>query len=305
MLENSMKKFYQTLDEMGNPADCFLCTNLEDFSYKPTLQYARENFINDIKNILEDLPQDEQKSYTLSFGFELFEKDEHTILSGFPTLENIKTELNNLNTIQTQIYKYVEQFVYKNSITIKNYKSHEKFLNVIIKTFPQWITLIGKIQHKTHSYSVDVHTLNVLQKTMNDDEYKKLPINDQHALQIAILMHDITKKEGEIDKTHPTCAAQVTKNILKNMPIKEKEQAKICLLIKNHDWLERYNKNLTSAEEFAQILKEENNFKMLCILAKADLLSVQCNGKFYEKYEKVLADGAKVISNLINSNEAA
>lgn len=83
------------------------------------------------------------------------------------------------------------------------------------------------------------------------------------------------------------------------MPKAQKDD--ICLLIRNHDWLERYNKGITSTEEFAKTLKNGNDFLMLCILAEADLKAVQRDGMFYEKYKDVLQKGAIEINEIIHS----
>ena len=45
-----------------------------------------------------------------------------------------------------------------------------KELNDITKAFPELYTIIGKGQHKTHSYDVGIHTLNVLQDVMKNPQ---------------------------------------------------------------------------------------------------------------------------------------
>ena len=180
-----------------------------------------------------------------------------------------------------------------------------KYLNVIVKALPEFLTLIDKVQHKTHSYSVDVHTLKVLQGVMQNLKYTFLPEEDRRVLQIAVLLHDITKKEGEIDKSHPTCGAKDTGFILNKFGMTSDLRKRICLIIKNHDWLERYNKGLTSAEDFADELKNGNDFLMLAIMAEADLKAVKRDGEFYERYKDVLDRGFKEISSLIHNHLSA
>ena len=77
------------------------------------------------------------------------------------------------------------------------------------------------------------------------------------------------------------------------------------MIIKNHDWLERYNKGITSAEDFADELKNGNDFLMLAIMAEADLKAVRRCGEFYERYKDVLDRGVKEISAVINNHLSA
>lgn len=291
-----INNFYKALEEMENPDGAFLHTDLEDPSFVIKLQYSRHDFIEDIKRATASLKPSERTNITSFFGFVLEESDGFTTLRGYPSIENLNKE----DIVSyAKVYHYVKNFVSENQITIKNHPVTSKCLNAIVTAFPEFLTLEGKIQHHTHSYSVDIHTLKVLQGVMQNSTYASLPKDDKRALQMAVLMHDITKKEGEIDKSHPVCSAKDASFIFNkiDMPIEEKK--KICLIIRNHDWLERYNKGITSAQEFAQTLKDGNNFKMLCILAEADLKAVQRGGAFFEKYGSVLHDGCREIGSLI------
>lgn len=300
--EQTAHSFFKALEEMENPDGAFLNTNLDADLFSIELQYGRHQFIEDIKKAVSNMSDSEKMNATSFFGFAIEEGGGFSTLRGYPSIENLNKE----DAIShAKVYHYVKEFVSDNEALIKNHPVTTKCLNAIIKTFPEFLTIIGKVQHKTHSYTVDIHTLKVLQGAMKNSLYKTLPLNDRRALQIAILMHDITKKEGEIDKSHPACSARDASFILNKIDIPQEEKSKICLIIRNHDWLERYNKKITSAEEFANILKDGNNFKMLCILAEADLRAVQKDGAFYQKYANVLNEGYKEISTLINKEVSA
>ena len=58
-----------------------------------------------------------------------------------------------------KIFNCVKRFSKDNEVIVKNNKTLTGYLNIVIKALPEFLTLIGKVQHKTHSYSVDVHTL--------------------------------------------------------------------------------------------------------------------------------------------------
>lgn len=303
MVDNEMiNSFYRALDEMENPEGAFLHTDLEDEGFVIELKYDRHSFIEDIKRITARFEPSERTDITSFFGFVLEEHEDFTSLRGYPSVENLNKEDA---ASYARVYHYVKNFVEDNEVFVKNHPVTSKCLNAIVKAFPEFLTLVGKVQHHTHSYSVDIHTLKVLQGVMQNPAYQTLPKNDKRALQMAVLMHDITKKEGEIDKSHPVCSAKDASFILNKIDMPVEEKTKICLLIRNHDWLERYNKGITTAQELAQILKDGNNFKMLCILAEADLKAVQRGGAFYEKYGPVLNEGFREISSLIKKEVTA
>ena len=279
--------FFETFDAMEQQGSCFLTADLTAPDFCIELSYPRKNFIRDIREILKSLSSQQQIEATRPFNF-VIEKD---CFNGCPTPDNNEN---------AKINDCVKKFVLNNKISIKNNIELSACIDAITKALPEFLSLIGKIQHHTHDYSVDVHTLKVLQGVMSDKRYQTLPASDRRVLQIAILLHDLTKKEGEIDKSHPECSAMAAKNILKRFDISQNLKEQIVLIIRNHDWLERYNKGITSADEFAHILKDGNNFLMECIFAKYDLIAVQRSGFFYERFKDVLSQGEKEISLLIH-----
>lgn len=298
MIEEEVKNnFYKAMDELETFDGAFLNADLENPEFVLELKYKRADFISDVKKAVSNLEVSEQTNVTGFFGFAIEESAEGLTLRGYPSIENLQKEDS---VSYSRVYYYVKNFVADNEIMIKTHPVISKCANAVIAAFPEFLTLIGKIQHHTHSYSVDVHTLKVLQGVMSNPRYASLPQSDKRALQMAVLMHDITKKEGEIDKSHPACSARDAAFILNKFDISQKEKEKICLIIKNHDWLERYNKGVTSVQELADVLKDGNNFLMLCIMAEADLRAVQRGGAFYQKYIDVLNQGCLSIGALIN-----
>ena len=280
-------RFFETLDKMEHAGSCFLAADLTVTSFCIELLYSRSDFVKDVKEILKHLSSTAQKEATEPFNFVI----EYDFLNGCPCPnDNGNAAIN----------ECVKKFVLNNKISIKNNIELSACLESITGALPEFLSLIGKVQHLTHDYSVDVHTLKVLQGVMSDKRYQTLPASDRRVLQIAILLHDLTKKEGEIDKSHPECSAFAAAEILKRFDIAQNLKDRIVLIIRQHDWLERYNKGITSANEFAHILKDGNNFLMECIFAKYDLIAVQRSGFFYERFKDVLSQGEKEISLLIH-----
>ena len=301
MIDKQIKEvFFKALEEIEQPDGIFINSDFTDLRFKPELKYSRQDFIRDILNCISLYDYSRQTDLTGFFGFVIDKNiDGVDIIKGYPSVENLSSD--DISVSSSKIYHYVKLFTRENEVIIKDNQKIADYLNTIIKALPEFLTLLGKIQHKTHSYSVDVHTLKVLQEVMTNQEYTALPVEDRRVLQIAVLLHDITKKEGEIDKSHPSCGAKDAGFILNKLNLTDKTKSRICLIIKNHDWLERYNKGLTSAQEFAKILKEGNDFLMLAILAEADLKAVKRDGEFYNRYKDVLKKGIDEISSLINN----
>ncbi len=299
MISNEItEKFFKALDEMEKQGSEFLCTDISSCDFSLELKYSRRDFIEDVNRVLNKYDIAQKTDITSFFGFAIEQGPLYLTLRGYPSVSNLIEEDFSSSA---RVFRYVKEFVEENEITIKDRPQLTKQMNAIIKALPEFLTLIGKVQHHTHSYCVAVHTLKVLQGVMSHADYQKLPNEDRRNLQLAVLMHDITKKEGEIDKTHPVCSAKDAGFILNKFDMPKAQKDDICLLIRNHDWLERYNKGITSTEEFAKTLKNGNDFLMLCILAEADLKAVQRDGMFYEKYKDVLQKGAIEINEIIHS----
>lgn len=303
MISNEIKEnFYKTLDEMEKPDSAFLAVDIDSQDFVLEMKYPRSRFISDIKKTISQYDISKQTDITSFYGFVIEECEDFDTIKGYPSIENLSKE-DSMNS--AKVYHYVKNFTEENEAIVQNNPVISKYLNSIIKALPEFLTLIGKVQHHTHSYCVAVHTLKVLQGVMKNPHYFSLPKEDRRVLQLAVLMHDVTKKEGVIDKTHPVCASKDAAFIFNKFDLSKSEKEKICSIIRNHDWLERYNKGITSAKEFAQTFKNGNDFLMLCILAEADLKAVQRDNGFYEKYKDVLFAGEKEIKALINKAQTA
>ena len=101
--------------------------------------------------------------------------------------------------------------------------------------------MIGKSQHGAHHFDVMKHSLKVMQKITSDDNFKTLNESDKRIMLLASLMHDITKKEGYPDGTHPAESSYDTFFIAKKFKLTHDEEIKLYTLIKNHEWLSYVN----------------------------------------------------------------
>ena len=201
---------------------------------------------------------------------------------------------------EEELNRAVKKFSEDNSILIEGEDELSFELTGIFSTFPELYTTVGKKQNNTHDFTLDIHTLCVLQNVMNDPDFETLNEDDKRLLQITALLHDISKKEGVNDETHAETGAIAANLILKKIKMPKKKKEDVSKLIQEHEWLKNYNsprKNEFERTEFAkqlaQRLKEKRLAKMEVILTKADMMAVKKEGAFFEHYKKAFYQGKK------------
>ncbi|MCK5177210.1 MAG: hypothetical protein KAQ92_05780, partial [Candidatus Aenigmarchaeota archaeon] len=106
---------------------------------------------------------------------------------------------------------------FKNGINIDDENLTDKqneFIKLIIENIPEWKRLLSCKQHNIHDYCLDIHTLSVLKKLQEFENFKKLKNYDKLVLLYAALLHDIEKNEKEVDPEHPKKGAEKSSSIL-------------------------------------------------------------------------------------------
>ena len=232
---------------------------------KIPLEYTREEFITDINNF----PESEWVKCGITKG-----------LDGFDGLLQLNSE--------SKIHPYVELFL-NNKTTFESPYLKEYFDN-ILKEIPEFVGIIGKNQHKTHAYTVDIHTIKTLQSAYRNPLYETLTLENKIILKNAILLHDIGKKGGVIDHGHEFVSAEYAEKILKPSPIKEK----IISDIINHEWFKDYCQKTISAQD---VLKRCHSPEISMIMAKADLANVNPEFHYHctktstpQEFDKFMSD---------------
>lgn len=311
LTEVEKTKFFNALDKISAPNSEFKNLNLKAPDFKLHTKYPRDNFKNDVQNLVSSLDNAEKMKVWDYFGFELKEDSTgRTVMSGYPTLINNGEKLKEIENPQTkeiiqQIKPYVKKFTEENAVVADgNHISPQiaDTLNDILHGLPELYSVIGKKQHQTHDYTIDVHSLAVLQECIKDSYFNNLSKQEQREVILAALLHDITKEEYSIDKSHPENSSYDAYYILEKFNLPKQEQTKIYQLIKNHDMLEQCNKptiapstgeripispedQLKKIKRYAYELRSDNLAEIECMFTKADLLSVKRNGEFYDKYK--------------------
>ncbi len=263
------------------------------------LKYSRSEFIKNIDNLLLQLPSSEQNKLLKHFGFEKNQMDYDGLANNSNYEEMGSSDL--VKQIAEKIKLEIEHFTIQNEVITGDAKVDE-LLTSLVQGFPEFTLSIGKAQHATHSYSVDIHTLKVLQNALNDPAYKELNNQDKTILKSAILLHDLGKKGGIIDTGHQNLSADYAYSILQKYSFPKNIKARIVDIVENHHWFEGYNKGSLTSEDIAVYSRRPNDFKIFTILSKADLESV--NNDFYLKvsgtknkaeFDKFISDKTKNI----------
>ena len=102
-----------------------------------------------------------------------------------------------------------------------------------------------------------------------------------HLMLLASLMHDITKSEGRVDKTHANYGSFDTFFISQKFNLSKEEEVKLHTIIKQHEWLEYVNSAKTEEDltkrlqSVAYDLHQGNLFDMVETFTHADLKAVK------------------------------
>lgn len=255
------------------------------------LLYSRKSFLRDLTNLMTEIPKDEHeiiynklKITPITIG---------DIIIGYDGIIN----LNSLSTSgnEGKILSLANKFIKQNKIVTDN-KQINTALNSLISGMPEFINIIGKEQHATHDYALDIHILTVLKNSLNNPKYNDLSNTEKFCLKFSAILHDIAKSEFNIDDAHAQLCALYARDILnkKYIRLSENIKDKIYSLILNHHWLARYNTGKITAKEVAAMFRANNDFELAQIMAEADLKSVKGNGSFYNQYSHAL-DTAKLM----------
>jgi len=266
-----------------------------------TLSYPRDKFVSDLCAICEDYYQKDVDKVLefLDFSLDLgndFAKSNYEIPLEFSLTQKYLCE---------KLNKQIDKFIYENKVVVSENPQMEKLLNSIIAFFPEFISVIGKKQHATHNYTVDVHTLKVLQECVNNPEYQNLSAKEQAILSIAVLLHDLGKSEGIVDEGHYKYSAILAKNIFEKLKINDEMKERIYNLIENHHWLGNLQKGYATPDEVASAFRFPCDYKLAKIFAKADLKGV--SDDFYSMCSSALTGNnvqnvEKILDNIHSTN---
>lgn len=251
------------------------------------LKYSRKDFIANLDKMLSKASHTRKREILEKLKIEPLYQDFTGKMTGYDGIIDI-SKLNSKSRTESQIYNECHKFLYQNKANTGN-DVLDRALNTLIKGMPEFVNVMGKKQHKSHTYSVDIHSLLVLAKLMNNPEYQKLDEEDKFVLKMTAILHDIGKKETKRDYEHPYKSYKLTDRFIQKFDLKPHLKTRILDGVKNHQWLQYYNNTEDKKEAAKQIIKDytnPNDYKMALIIARADLAAT--SGHVYELFSNAL-----------------
>lgn len=274
---------------------------LESLNTGLPLKYSRSEFLQDLTAICqsdEDLAILSDKAGITP----IIQKNEgRKTITGYDGLIKL-SDLDTNNPKEKQIFELMHKFMYQNQVNTGNQELDE-YLNIIIKACPEFINTMGKKQHGTHAYSLDIHSLLVMAYSINNPDYN-LNLNelDKTLLKLTAIFHDIMKQENVIDKGHQNLSSLYTRSIIHKIFSSPEIQDRLFDLVDNHHWLEEYSVSAdkeTTAKKLAFKFRRPNDFEIAKIMADSDLKAV--SESFYEgKKSSLSPDKMAVIQKYID-----
>ncbi len=244
--------------------------NLKKFGLKGIpLKYSHESFMKDLNNALEKLPADQRDAVMKNFNIKLITTSGKVELSDIPDL-SAPVHSQAEKEIQELLTKYTKH----NEMLIADPALKAELEN-FIKDVPEFTFTIGKPQNGLHSYSLDSHTLQNLQKALKYADEANLSDDSKQILKMSILLHDMGKQfkgKAVSDTGHAILSKQYASKILERFDYPQETKNRILNLIENHHWFKDFNKGNISADDVMQMFGDD--LPLAKVMAKADLESV-------------------------------
>ena len=300
--ELSKEKVAEFNKSMTNLSESLAKISDNDFAnLEITQEYSKDEFITDVLDKVKDLSPNEQQKVFDYFGFELKENANSSngkyAIVGYPVNLNNGHKLAQIENPETKaivekLRPDVIRFSENNKIHCNNAQV-EQFINEVVSVLPELRPTIGKKQHGNdggsgHEFDIIKHTLKVMQKIAQDQKFQSLDESDKKIMLLASLLHDITKAEGQVDKTHAKEGSFDSFFIAKKFKLSKDEEIKLNTIIKNHEWLE-YANTAKSDEELTKRLQaiaydmhQSNLFDLAEIFTHADLRAVKKDDRFHD-----------------------
>ncbi len=214
--------------------------DLSDLS-EISLSTTHQDFINQVNEIIKDLPESEQNKIKDYFGFDI----ENGRLLGYPSNKNKDPNLSEItdpNTLEilNRLRPIVENYRDNNSITAKD----KPELNDVLKSLSE---IMPEIFNQIDGSSTPVETIKTLQKIMQNPKFETLSENDKKILTVAALLHNTDKYSGDASES-----AFDAYFIAKKFNLSDADAQKVYAIISNSDAVEKF---MSANEVETRILK--------------------------------------------------
>lgn len=273
---------------------------LENLKEGLPLSYPRERFVKDLSNLCDSKEKIKILGEKTGIVPILKSGEENPEIEGYEGII-LLDDLDRSDPFQNDLYNLMYKFMYNNAVRTGNAKLDTE-LNRVIKACPEFINIIGKAQHSTHNYSLDIHSLLVLAHSIENPEYLNLNSTDKVMLKIATLFHDIAKQQNAVDEGHQEPSSIYARSIVKKFFKNEDSKDRVYELIRNHHWLAEFQTSRDKekvAKETAYKFRRPNDFEIAKIMARADLKAV--SEEFYQNHIDALDEkNIKPISDMLD-----
>ena len=196
--------------------------------------------------------------------------------------EEIKFMNNDVERLNQLLLTIKWKSSYLDSIDPQLTNEQKELIDLILLLIPEWKRLVGCQQHKTHDYTLDIHTLLVMARISTMKEYEAMDEYYKLVIMYSALLHDIAKLENIIDPNHPTKSALMASDILPRLGFSKEFTEDTISIIKRHQYFGLYaaNRLCINIPEFAGFFNKSALIDILAALALADIKSVKRNEGF-------------------------
>ncbi|MGH9553319.1 MAG: hypothetical protein ACRD3W_28315, partial [Terriglobales bacterium] len=151
--------------------------------------------------------------------------------------------------------------------------------------------IVGRPQHGGHEFTIDEHSLRLLDVANNHPLFNTLPPYDQTNLLWATLSHDIGKRAGITDPDHEWASGNLIWGVLRTMGYSQTRINRIADLISRHSEVSYYPGNQTwsrlqngnSLDDIATFYRHPNALTQLRIMNEADIKSINGTSSFWRQ----------------------
>lgn len=172
MFDNSINSLSSAVKEM----------NLADLS-EINLKYSQKEFINNINELLKNLPTEEHIKLQNKFGFRIVDDK----LTGYPkTVKDINSVDFESKELLNKINEKVDSFLNNNALTVKDNPQLNSLLNDLFNNCPEILNQIDGTQEFAS-------TVKRLQTIVNCQDFKTLSDSDQKIIVLATLVENTDK----------------------------------------------------------------------------------------------------------------
>lgn len=251
------------------------------------LSISHTDFINQVMNILKNMPENERFKLQEEFGFKIRDNK----LIGYPNTNNNVTSTK-YNKEYNELKNLVEKYVNSNSVEISNSEELTKSLNNLMKFCPEILNQIDN----NNSFS---NVIKNIKQVIENNHFKHLSNEDKKILILATMFN---KTDKAINSRSD--AAFDVYFIAKRFDLSEEGLQKLYSIVELSDAPERFmntTKDLTRKQIGVQELtgqKRQNEFDLIATklknsntfeLAKILYSSEYPNG-FTRHFDKILED---------------